>query len=695
MKTGKKIIVLAVLVFIFLPVVTHAFSFWPLVPCGLRVQPTDSSGVELPKVPTQENPYAHDYTQPCNQCDLFKLLKNIIDFVLMGLMPPAAAILFVWGGFLILMGGANPGWITQGKSIFFNTAIGVAIISASWLLTNTIIKSLANESVTNPNTPWYQLECTVTTVGGDGNCSDGIKNGDETGIDTGGRCAVTTGKLYTCNDKEKCVEDPNGKYDNSTCDDVCAPATTNLTISTSSLSDASQGSDYSQDLSATGGTAPYTWTLDTSTPLPAGLSLEYRGTIYGKPTETGDFTFTVLLNDSKGETANKDLSIKVVAASDSVVISNVASSKITADSATITWTTNKPSTSQVAYGTTTAYGSPTPIDDNLVTNHSVTISGLNGNTTYNYQAISSITEFTARSPNNDFKTLLTSHQFSILISLLPDAVQGAPYSETIPLEGGQGPYTFTIGTLPEGLKGNPVSGEISGTPTTPGTTTVTVKVEDSSTPKKTVTKPLTIKVKPSGQEAICKFTGVNLCQAKSMTCSASSCSQYVGAINKYAGKGAPANLIKAIMIKESTCNISADSGHAYGLMQLVPATANIYKSFCGVTENITSAWLKTPANASASICIASIYMTSLSETDCGGPNGDSIRGIAAGYNGGSGACNPSVDCKNDKSCEGSSVSVKRWECLYDDTAHKTCNTGYDETRDYAVKVLYCYNNPGF
>ncbi len=404
MKTGKKIIVLAVLVFIFLPVVTHAFSFWPLVPCGLRVQPTDSSGVELPKVPTQENPYAHDYTQPCNQCDLFKLLKNIIDFVLMGLMPPAAAILFVWGGFLILMGGANPGWITQGKSIFFNTAIGVAIISASWLLTNTIIKSLANESVTNPNTPWYQLECTVTTVGGDGNCSDGIKNGDETGIDTGGRCAVTTGKLYTCNDKEKCVEDPNGKYDNSTCDDVCAPATTNLTISTSSLSDASQGSDYSQDLSATGGTAPYTWTLDTSTPLPAGLSLEYRGTIYGKPTETGDFTFTVLLNDSKGETANKDLSIKVVAASDSVVISNVASSKITADSATITWTTNKPSTSQVAYGTTTAYGSSSTLVTNPLTDHSITLTDLTPGTTYNYQAISSITGFTVRSANGTFKT---------------------------------------------------------------------------------------------------------------------------------------------------------------------------------------------------------------------------------------------------------------------------------------------------
>ncbi len=150
-----------VLVFILMPVFAHAFSFWPLVPCGLNAQPKDSSGVELPKVPTQENPYAHDYTQPCNQCDLLKLLKNLIDFVLVGLMPPAAAILFVWGGFLILMGGANPGLISKGKDIFWNTAIGVAIILASWLITNSIIRSIAADNVAPE---WWKFECRVTVA---------------------------------------------------------------------------------------------------------------------------------------------------------------------------------------------------------------------------------------------------------------------------------------------------------------------------------------------------------------------------------------------------------------------------------------------------------------------------------------------------------------------------------------------------
>ena len=39
-KTGKKIIVLIVLVFIFLPVFVHAVSWWPLVPCLLNPPPS-------------------------------------------------------------------------------------------------------------------------------------------------------------------------------------------------------------------------------------------------------------------------------------------------------------------------------------------------------------------------------------------------------------------------------------------------------------------------------------------------------------------------------------------------------------------------------------------------------------------------------------------------------------------------------
>ena len=49
---------------------------------------------------------------------------------------------------------------------------------------------------------------------------------------------------------------------------------------------------------------------------------------------------------------------------------------VTANAATVTWTTNEPATSQVDYGLTTSYGSTTTLDASLVTAHSVVISGL-------------------------------------------------------------------------------------------------------------------------------------------------------------------------------------------------------------------------------------------------------------------------------------------------------------------------------
>lgn len=66
-------------------------------------------------------------------------------------------------------------------------------------------------------------------------------------------------------------------------------------------------------------------------------------------------------------------------------ISNVAASDITETGATITWTTNEASDSQVEYGTTTSYGNSTPINTSRVTSHTVALSGLTPSTLYHYR----------------------------------------------------------------------------------------------------------------------------------------------------------------------------------------------------------------------------------------------------------------------------------------------------------------------
>ncbi len=67
------------------------------------------------------------------------------------------------------------------------------------------------------------------------------------------------------------------------------------------------------------------------------------------------------------------------------VISNVQSSGITHNSATISWDTDEPATSQVEYGLTASYDSSTTLDTNLVTTHNQNLSGLSSSTLYHYR----------------------------------------------------------------------------------------------------------------------------------------------------------------------------------------------------------------------------------------------------------------------------------------------------------------------
>jgi len=62
---------------------------------------------------------------------------------------------------------------------------------------------------------------------------------------------------------------------------------------------------------------------------------------------------------------------------------------ISSASATINWITDEGATSQVEYGTTTAYGSNSVLNSTLVTSHSRTLSGLAPVTTYHYRVKSS------------------------------------------------------------------------------------------------------------------------------------------------------------------------------------------------------------------------------------------------------------------------------------------------------------------
>lgn len=392
----------------------------------------------------------------------------------------------------------------------------------------------------------------------------------------------------------------------------------------------------------------------------------------------------------------------MVSASAAVIISNVAVSNISTNSATITWTTDKSSTSQVEYSTSSSFSpsTSTTINSTPKTSHSASLTGLTADTTYFYHAKSSVTGFTAVSSTNSFKTLtVVGATLSVTTTSLPDGVVGTAYSQTLNATGGVTPYAWarTVGNLPPGLTMS-TGGVITGTPTTAGTYTFTVKVEDSSSPKQSATKQLSIKVNTATTVA-CIFQGVdysthNICSGlrRPGGCGTSACSRYLPSINRYSSGAATVNILKTFMVVESDCNptrVSFD-GSSFGLMQLQAGTARQFASRCGVAPGaITPGWLTDPANTDKSICIAAAFINSIARGSCGSQPG----GIYAGYNAGPGWCGNSADCSGQQSC--SSGPMKMWECPYDNPQHTVCNTGLYQTKQGASYVNYCLNNLGF
>ena len=95
-----------------------------------------------------------------------------------------------------------------------------------------------------------------------------------------------------------------------------------LNISTVSLLDGTVGAAYSQTLTATGGTAPYTWAV-TGGVLPPPLVLAAgTGIISGTPTTSGIFSFIVTVTDSAAHTYSSAFGLTIASAGGATILSD-------------------------------------------------------------------------------------------------------------------------------------------------------------------------------------------------------------------------------------------------------------------------------------------------------------------------------------------------------------------------------------
>jgi hypothetical protein len=91
-------------------------------------------------------------------------------------------------------------------------------------------------------------------------------------------------------------------------------AGTPLAISSTTLPKGTPNQTYSATLNATGGTAPYTWSITVGS-LPAGLALApSTGRISGTPTATGTINFTATVTDSGSPAQTKSVALSLVVA---------------------------------------------------------------------------------------------------------------------------------------------------------------------------------------------------------------------------------------------------------------------------------------------------------------------------------------------------------------------------------------------
>ncbi|MBI2628065.1 MAG: hypothetical protein HYW71_01350 [Candidatus Niyogibacteria bacterium] len=86
----------------------------------------------------------------CTLNDLGCLAGNVINFLLFYLAAPLAIISMLIGGILMITAAGNQNQLERGKSIFYNTIIGIVIAFGAWLIVNLILQSLLNEKFENP-----------------------------------------------------------------------------------------------------------------------------------------------------------------------------------------------------------------------------------------------------------------------------------------------------------------------------------------------------------------------------------------------------------------------------------------------------------------------------------------------------------------------------------------------------------------
>ncbi len=97
----------------------------------------------------------------CTLCHFFIMLNEIINFVVLKLVPPIAVMMIVYAGILFYFGGSNPQKIKSAQNIIKDVAIGLFFIYGSFMIVSTVLGVLGVLDWANPLTSGkvIQINC--------------------------------------------------------------------------------------------------------------------------------------------------------------------------------------------------------------------------------------------------------------------------------------------------------------------------------------------------------------------------------------------------------------------------------------------------------------------------------------------------------------------------------------------------------
>ncbi|MCG7506854.1 putative Ig domain-containing protein [Mesorhizobium retamae] len=259
-----------------------------------------------------------------------------------------------------------------------------------------------------------------------------------------------------------------------------------LVVSPANPDGGTQGIAYSQQFTTSGGTAPYTYTVETG-PLPPGLSLSGTGLLSGTPSAVGSYTFTIRVQDSTtistgGVWLKTHTVTVVISAAPAIVIAPSTLPNGAVGSAY--------STSLSASGGTSPYTysiSAGALPAGLALSPGGALSGTpTAGGTFNF-TVSATDSSGAPGPYSGtqaYSLTIAPPTVSLPTTTLANGTIGVAYSAAITsANGGTAPYTYSVtaGALPPGTTLSASTGTISGTPTAAGTFNFAVVATDSST----------------------------------------------------------------------------------------------------------------------------------------------------------------------------------------------------------------------